>query len=158
VAQQLKSVAFPLIGCGLFGLDEKMLILQSLDAIEEFDDRLTEGEELHVWLVIRGSDQLEAVVGTFFDLLVQARSKMVSVRLKPIGVPILDLLRYLVPETGEIFDTSLRKAYNWNLGSGFRKPMANCGSPSGRRGWRHIGPNGSCVATPKSQSNSCAAE
>jgi O-acetyl-ADP-ribose deacetylase (regulator of RNase III) len=53
VAQQLKSVAVPLIGWGLFGLDEKMLILQFLDAIEEFDDRLAGGEELHVWLVIR---------------------------------------------------------------------------------------------------------
>ena len=43
VAQKLKSVAFPLIGCGLFGLDEKMLILQFLDAIEELDNRLTDG-------------------------------------------------------------------------------------------------------------------
>ena len=30
VAQKLSSVAFPLIGCGLFGLDEKMLVLQFL--------------------------------------------------------------------------------------------------------------------------------
>jgi O-acetyl-ADP-ribose deacetylase (regulator of RNase III) len=57
VAQKLKSVAFPLIGCGRFGLDEKMLILQFLDAIEEFDDRLTEGESLQVWLVIRDRAQ-----------------------------------------------------------------------------------------------------
>jgi O-acetyl-ADP-ribose deacetylase (regulator of RNase III) len=28
ITQKLTSVAFPLIGCGLFGLDEKMLILQ----------------------------------------------------------------------------------------------------------------------------------
>ena len=53
VAQNLKSVAFPMIGCGLFGLDEKMLILQFLDSIEEFDDRLAEGKTLQVWLVIR---------------------------------------------------------------------------------------------------------
>jgi O-acetyl-ADP-ribose deacetylase (regulator of RNase III) len=39
VTQKLRSVAFPLIGCGLFGLDEKMLVLQFLDAIEEFDNR-----------------------------------------------------------------------------------------------------------------------
>ena len=59
VAQKLKSVAFPLIGCGLFGLDEKMLILQFLDAIEELDDRLTDDRELHVLLVIRDRAQFE---------------------------------------------------------------------------------------------------
>ena len=59
VAQKLSSVAFPLIGCGLFGLDEKMLFLQFLDAIEELDDRLAEGESLHVWLVIRDRAQFE---------------------------------------------------------------------------------------------------
>lgn len=31
--QGLKSVAFPLLGCGLFGLDERMLMLQFIDAI-----------------------------------------------------------------------------------------------------------------------------
>ena len=90
VAQKLSSVAFPLIGCGLFDLDEKMLVLQFLDAIEEFDDRLAEGESLHVWLVIRDRAQFESAAGTFLDLLMQARSKMVSVRVKRIGVPILD--------------------------------------------------------------------
>jgi hypothetical protein len=75
IAQKLKSVAFPLIGCGRFGLDEKMLILQLLDAIEEFDDRLPEGESLHVWLVIRDRAQFESAAGTFLDLLMQARNK-----------------------------------------------------------------------------------
>jgi O-acetyl-ADP-ribose deacetylase (regulator of RNase III) len=60
VAQELSSVAFPLIGCGLFGLDEKMLVLQFLDALEAFDDRLAEGESLHVWLVIRDRAQFES--------------------------------------------------------------------------------------------------
>jgi Macro domain len=32
VAQKLTSVAFPLIGCGLFGLDEKMLVAQYISA------------------------------------------------------------------------------------------------------------------------------
>src|SRR5262245_29055040 len=90
IAQKLKSVAFPLIGCGRFGLDEKMLILQFLDAIEEFDDRLPEGESLHVWLVIRDRAQFESAAGTFLDLLMQARNKLVSVRVKQSGVSILD--------------------------------------------------------------------
>ena len=90
VAQKLSSVAFPLIGCGLFGLDEKMLILQFLDAIGELDDRLAEGESLHVWLVIRDRARFESAAGTFLDLLLQAQSRMVSVRVQRIGVPILD--------------------------------------------------------------------
>jgi hypothetical protein len=32
-----------LIGCGLFGLDEKMLVLQFLDAVEALGGRLAEG-------------------------------------------------------------------------------------------------------------------
>jgi O-acetyl-ADP-ribose deacetylase (regulator of RNase III) len=88
-AQKLESVAFPLIGCGRFGLDEKMLILQFLDAIEEFDDRLPEGS-LQVWLVIRDHAQFESAAGTFLDLLMQAGSKLVSVRVKQSGVSILD--------------------------------------------------------------------
>jgi hypothetical protein len=79
-----------LIGCGLFGLDEKMLILQFLDAIEELDDRLAEGESLHVWLVIRDRAQFESAAGVFLDLLLQERSKMAMVRVKRSGVPILD--------------------------------------------------------------------
>jgi O-acetyl-ADP-ribose deacetylase (regulator of RNase III) len=90
VARNLSSVAFPLIGCGLFGLDEKMLVLQFLDAIEELDDRLAEGESLHIWLVIRDRAQFQSAAGTFLDLLMQARSRMVSVRVQRIGVPTLD--------------------------------------------------------------------
>jgi len=90
VAQKMSSVAFPLIGCGLFGLDEKMLILQFLDAIQELDDRLAEGESLHVWLVIRDRAHFESAAGTFLDLLMQARNRMVSIRVQRIGVPILD--------------------------------------------------------------------
>jgi O-acetyl-ADP-ribose deacetylase (regulator of RNase III) len=98
VAQKLSSVAFPLIGCGLFGLDEKMLVLQFLDAIEELDDRLAEGESLHVWRVIRDRAQFESAAGTFLDLLMQARSRMVSVRVQRIGLPILDRFAARLPQ------------------------------------------------------------
>ena len=67
-----------------------MLVLQFLDAIEALDDRLAEGESLHVWLVIRERAQFESAAGVFLDLLLQERSKMAMVRLKPSGVPILD--------------------------------------------------------------------
>lgn len=89
-AQGLRSVAFPLIGCGLFGLDEKMLILQFLDAVETFDERLNEGESFNVWLVIRDHDQFNSIVGVFLALLLRHRSETIVVQIGPTGVPILD--------------------------------------------------------------------
>jgi O-acetyl-ADP-ribose deacetylase (regulator of RNase III) len=101
VSQKLKSVAFPLIGCGLFGLDERMLILQFLDAIEEFDDRLTDGA-FQVWLVIRDRAQFESTAGTFLDLLMQTKSKMVSVHVHSSGVSFLDrFAKRLLERTNE---------------------------------------------------------
>jgi O-acetyl-ADP-ribose deacetylase (regulator of RNase III) len=91
VAQKIRSIVFPLIGCGVFGLDEKMLILQFLNAIEQFNDELIDCEQqLDVWLVIRDRTQFESVTGTFLDLLIHARKRLVLVCLKRSGVPILD--------------------------------------------------------------------
>jgi O-acetyl-ADP-ribose deacetylase (regulator of RNase III) len=86
----LTSVAFPLIGCGLFGLDEKMLILQFFDAVESVGRQFEIGEPLNVWLVIRDRGQFESLAGMFLELLLRARSGMVVVQLEPTGVPILD--------------------------------------------------------------------
>jgi O-acetyl-ADP-ribose deacetylase (regulator of RNase III) len=90
VAQNLKSVAFPLIGGGLFGLDEKLLVLQFLDLIEAFDKRLAEGEHLEVWLVIRDRAQFESAADKFIDLLMEARKGMVMLEIEQTGVLILD--------------------------------------------------------------------
>lgn len=89
-AQNLKSVAFPLIGCGLFGLDEKMLTLQFLDVVETLDDRLKEGESLNVWLVIRDQSQFESIVGLLFGELLRHRSETITLQMEQSGVPILD--------------------------------------------------------------------
>jgi O-acetyl-ADP-ribose deacetylase (regulator of RNase III) len=89
-AQGLSSVAFPLIGCGLFGLDEKMLIFQLLDAVETLDARLQDGEDINVWLVIRDRAQFESAVGVFLELLLRARREMIVAQIERSGVPILD--------------------------------------------------------------------
>jgi O-acetyl-ADP-ribose deacetylase (regulator of RNase III) len=89
-AQKLSSVAFPLIGCGLFGLDEKMLVLQFLDAIETLDERLTDDEHLNAWLVIRDRDQFDSIVDVLFALLLRHRSETIAVQLEPSGIPVLD--------------------------------------------------------------------
>jgi O-acetyl-ADP-ribose deacetylase (regulator of RNase III) len=76
-AQKLSSVAFPLIGCGRFGLDEKMLILQFLDAVETLGNRLQDGENLKVWLVILDHAQFESAAGVLLELLLRARNEMI---------------------------------------------------------------------------------
>lgn len=86
----IRSVAFPLIGCGLFGLDEKMLILQFLDAIERASLRHGSGMAPEVWLVIRETEQFEAVVGVLLDLVLAQRSQTLSIPVEPTGVSILD--------------------------------------------------------------------
>ncbi len=79
-----------------------MLVLQFLDTIDELDDRLTKGETLQVWLVIRDRLQFESVAGVFFDLVMQMRSKMVSVRVRHTGMPMLDrFATRLVERTNE---------------------------------------------------------
>jgi O-acetyl-ADP-ribose deacetylase (regulator of RNase III) len=89
-AHGLSSVAFPLIGCGLFGLDEKMLIQQFLDVVETFDERLEDGQALNIWLVIRDRDQFESVVGVLLALLLRHRSETIAIQVEQTGVPVLD--------------------------------------------------------------------
>ena len=72
--QRLSSVAFPLIGCGRFGLDNKMLVLQFLDAVKLWTIGLKDDENLSVWLVIRDHAQFKSGVATaFLELLMRAR-------------------------------------------------------------------------------------
>jgi O-acetyl-ADP-ribose deacetylase (regulator of RNase III) len=102
-AQKLESVAFPLIGCGRFGLDEKMLIQQFLRAVQSFDDRLPDGEGLDIWLVIRDRSQFESIAGRFLDLLLQVQREMARIQLPRSGVPIMDrfAVRLSEPATEE---------------------------------------------------------
>jgi O-acetyl-ADP-ribose deacetylase (regulator of RNase III) len=90
MAKRLSSVAFPLIGGGVFGLDEKMLTLQFIDAVETLDHRLKMGETLNVWLVIKDRAQYDCAVGVFLDLLMRARREMIVIQIEQSGVQILD--------------------------------------------------------------------
>jgi O-acetyl-ADP-ribose deacetylase (regulator of RNase III) len=90
IQQGLKSVAFPLIGCGIFGLDEKMLIEQFLDAVERFDTQTHLTKPFNIWLVIRDYSQFESTAGKLIDMLLSARHEMVAVQLDLTHVPILD--------------------------------------------------------------------
>jgi hypothetical protein len=83
IARGLGSVAFPLIGCGVFCLDEKMPIEQFLDAVEIIDSRLDATKQLDVWLAIRNRDQFESAVGKILGLLLSARQQMITAQLNP---------------------------------------------------------------------------
>jgi O-acetyl-ADP-ribose deacetylase (regulator of RNase III) len=89
-ARKISSVAFPLIGCGRFGLDEKMLILQFLDAVETLDERAKEDERLDVWLVIRDRTQFDSIVGVLLALLMRHRRETIAIQLDRTGIPMLD--------------------------------------------------------------------
>jgi hypothetical protein len=67
-----------------------MLILQFLDAVETLDDRLQDGENLNVWLMINGHDQFELAVSVFLDLLLRARREMIALHIERSGMPLLD--------------------------------------------------------------------
>ncbi len=89
-AQKLPSVAFPLIGCGVFGLDERLLVAQFLDAVEALDDRMGDDESLSVWLVIRERDQFDSVVGYLFAEFLRHRRESISLQMDRCGVAPLD--------------------------------------------------------------------
>jgi O-acetyl-ADP-ribose deacetylase (regulator of RNase III) len=88
--QRLRSVAFPLIGTGLFRLNERMLIRQFLDAVDSVDHRLSTGHVLDFWLVIRNPASIESILGAVLELLFHARSDTVVTQIERTSVPVLD--------------------------------------------------------------------
>ena len=86
----VKSVAFPLLGCGMLGLDERMLVAQFLNALERLDRRPENQAIPHVWLVIRDPVQAASVVGKLIGLLIEYRASTISISLPVTGVPVLD--------------------------------------------------------------------
>ena len=86
----IESVAFPLIGCGVLGLDERMLVQQFLHALEQFDRRWTGDKSLHVWLVIKDQRQMASVLHQLIGLLIEHREQTIAISVQRTGVPILD--------------------------------------------------------------------
>jgi O-acetyl-ADP-ribose deacetylase (regulator of RNase III) len=86
----MTSVAFPLIGCGLLGLDERMLVLQFLHALEQFDRRCTDEKFVHVWLVINDQRQTASVLNHLIGQLIEHREQTVTISIQQTGIPILD--------------------------------------------------------------------
>ena len=86
----IESVAFPLIGCGVLRLDERMLVQQFLHALEQFDRRWTGDKSLHVWLVIKDQRQMASVLHQLIGLLIEHREQTVAISVQRTGVPILD--------------------------------------------------------------------
>ena len=86
----IKSVAFPLLGCGVLGLDERMLVLQFLHALEQFDRRWLGEIDIHIWLVIMDQRQMATVLSQLIGLLIEHREQTVPISVPQTGVPILD--------------------------------------------------------------------
>lgn len=88
--EEIESVAFPLIGCGLVGIDESMLICQFLDSLHKCSLRIHENQTLHIQLVIYGTTQTDSVLRKLIDLLITSYSRMTLIDPWTTGVPILD--------------------------------------------------------------------
>jgi O-acetyl-ADP-ribose deacetylase (regulator of RNase III) len=91
VDMPLRSVAFPLLGCGLFGLDPRLMAAEFFDAVAQVAVSATPRQEVHVWLVIFReellADVLQAGVQTWLDLVpALPRGEPFD-----LGVPYLDL-------------------------------------------------------------------
>jgi O-acetyl-ADP-ribose deacetylase (regulator of RNase III) len=89
VRQNTRSVAFPFIGCGLFGLPESMLIKQYFYLLEQFAEQHSDCK-LEVWLVIRDGATLDVVVGELLRMFMESRQVRPSIRIAPTGYSILD--------------------------------------------------------------------
>ena len=101
VSDGVASVAFPLIGCGLVGIDERMLICQFLDSLHRCDKQLTNVQSLHVYLVIYDLVQTDSVVSQLIDLLLAYRSRVVLTELNTTSMPILDRFGASIREPSE---------------------------------------------------------
>lgn len=90
INEQIHSVAFPLIGCGLVGLDETMLVCQFLDTLHKCSLRLPNTQSLHVHLVVYGTAQTDSVLRKLIDLLVASYSHMALIDPCSTGISLLD--------------------------------------------------------------------
>ncbi|QYM77814.1 macro domain-containing protein [Horticoccus luteus] len=89
-ARQVASLAFPLLGCGAFGLSVHLLLQQFLDTLDQYDLTLAEGAELQVWLVIRDEAQMREVIQQFIAFTLGDRCRTVSLVLPSTKVAPLD--------------------------------------------------------------------
>lgn len=90
VAEQLERIAFPLIGCGLFGLSEKMLVRQFLHQLQACSARQQDAMPPEVWLVIRDATTTLRVVQEVMDIAFEACQNQPHVAFEMAGVPLLD--------------------------------------------------------------------
>lgn len=101
-AEGIESVAFPLIGCGDVGLNERMLVLQFLHVLEQFDRRWAGDNSIHVWLVISAHRQMESVLNYLIGELIEHREQTVAISVRRTGVPILDRFASILGQRTDI--------------------------------------------------------
>jgi O-acetyl-ADP-ribose deacetylase (regulator of RNase III) len=100
VDMPLRSVAFPLLGCGLFGLDPRLMASEFFEEVAHVAGSAGPRQETHVWLVIFRDNLFAAVL----QAGVQAWLDLVPAlpRGEPfdLGVPYLDLFEEQVLRAG----------------------------------------------------------
>jgi len=89
-ALRLTSVAFPLLGTGVFGLDPRLLAYDLGRALLDFERGGGTGTELHVWIVVRDVDTFDVVVEGLGQALLDALAGHSPIEDFELGIPYLD--------------------------------------------------------------------
>jgi O-acetyl-ADP-ribose deacetylase (regulator of RNase III) len=86
-----QSVAFPLVGSGIFGLDPRLVARNFFEDVFQFASEATSNKEMHVWLVVYDEPTFHSII----EAGIQAwlTHTMPKVQWEPfgLGIPYLDL-------------------------------------------------------------------
>jgi O-acetyl-ADP-ribose deacetylase (regulator of RNase III) len=100
VEMPLRSVAFPLLGCGLFGLDPRLMASEFFEEVAHVAVAATPRQEMHVWLVIFRDDLFAAVLQAGVQAWLDLVPALPHGETFDLGVPYLDLFDEQVLRAG----------------------------------------------------------
>jgi O-acetyl-ADP-ribose deacetylase (regulator of RNase III) len=89
----IRSIGFPLIGCGVFGLSVGMLVRQFMAELERADADDSMQVPPEVWLIIRDENQWSLVLKAMIEMLFEGRKQRSPLNIRSVGVSVLDQFR-----------------------------------------------------------------
>ena len=98
-SDEVCSVAFPLIGCGLFGLDEALLARQFIEHVIRFAEERECSRPVQVFLVLPDEDLRETVMEAFVAALIERVSSPDPYPRLEIGIQVVDEFELQVART-----------------------------------------------------------
>jgi O-acetyl-ADP-ribose deacetylase (regulator of RNase III) len=87
---ELNSIAFPLIGCGIFGLDPALLAYQFIDEVVKASVILNSRGQKAVWLVVHREDLLQRTLNAVVQAFIDRSSEKNLIEPLHLGIAYLD--------------------------------------------------------------------